>query len=110
MEIVSILSNLEYGDVKPAIKVLLDTDAGKEIRIVFKKGQEMKEHQTNHPIVVQVFEGSIDFGVLGDLHRLDRGMMIALPPAIPHQLTARTDSIVLLSLSKSDTVSRVEKI
>ncbi len=110
MEIVSILSDIEYGDTKPAIKVLFNNASVKEIRIVFKEGQEMREHKTRHPIVVEIVDGSIDFGVGGTVHRLDKGMLIALEADVPHNLVARAPSIVRLSLSKADTVERVQQV
>lgn len=110
MEIASILSDIEYGDAKPAIKVLFNNASVKEIRIVFRKGQEMREHQTAHPIVVEIVDGSIDFGVSGAMHRLDKGMLIALDASVPHNLIALEDSIVRLSLSKADNVERVQQV
>lgn len=110
MEIASILSDIEYGDTKPAIKVLFNNASVKEIRIAFKEGQEMREHQTNHPIVVEIVEGAIDFGVAGTVHHLDKGMLIALEAGVPHNLVARASSIVRLSLSKADTVERVQQV
>lgn len=107
----SLLENIEYKEDRPAIKVLLDTEAGKEIRIVFKKGQVMKKHQAPFPIVVEIFDGAIDFGV-NDEHtfNLKRGDLIALDSSVPHDLVALEDSIVRLSLSKKDTAQRVENV
>lgn len=110
MKIASFTQDVMYHETRPTIQVLLDTDAGKEIRIAFKKGQVMKEHQTPFPIVVQVFEGAIDFGVKGEIQELKRGDMIALAGGVPHDLTAMDDSIVRLSLSTADSVKRVKKI
>lgn len=110
MEIASLLSDIEYGDTKPAIKVLFNNAAVKEIRIVFKKGQEMMEHKTSYPIVVEIVDGRIDFGVSGTMHRLDKGMLIALDADVPHNLVALSDSIVRLSLNKADTVERVQQV
>ena len=63
MESVNILENLDYNEDKVAISVLFETETTKEIRILFKKGQLMKKHQTKFPITVEIVEGAIDFGV-----------------------------------------------
>lgn len=110
MHLASLSENIEYHDNKPAIKVLLETDAGKEIRIVFKKGQVMKEHKTPFPIVVEIFEGEINFGVNGEVHTLPKGSLIALAGLIPHDLQATEDSIVRLSLNKADSAQRVKDV
>lgn len=110
MKLASFNDELIYHESRPTIKVMLNTDAGKEIRIAFRKGQIMKEHQTPFPIVVQVFEGAIDFGVKNEIHHLKRGDMIALSGGVPHDLKATDDSIVRLSLNTADSVQRVEKV
>ncbi|MTG99495.1 MULTISPECIES: cupin domain-containing protein [Myroides] len=110
MDKANILENLTYGDSKPAIAILIDNAATKEIRIAFKSGQEMKEHKTKFPIVVHIIKGNIDFGVNSERYNLKEGDIITLEPNVPHDLLAKADSIVRLTLNKSDTISRVEKV
>lgn len=110
MKLASFTQDVMYHDERPTVQVMLNTDAGKEIRIAFRKSQVMKEHQTPFPIVVQVFEGAIDFGIRGEIQQLKKGDMIALEGGVPHDLNAQEDSLVRLSLSTSDSVKRVEKV
>ncbi|TVZ27493.1 quercetin dioxygenase-like cupin family protein [Gillisia sp. Hel_I_86] len=110
MKTASLTNDLEYNEKNPNIKVLLDTNSGKEIRIVFKKGQIMKKHQTPFPIVVEIFEGSIEFGVNEEVHMVKKGDLLALEANVPHDLIAVEDSIVRLSLNKADSAKRVEDV
>ncbi len=110
MKIASLTQDLIFNEKKPAINIMLETETSKEIRIVFKKGQIMKEHKTPFPIVVQVFKGAIDFGINGDKQHLLAGSLIALDGGVSHDLTALEDSIVRLSLSKKDNLERVKSI
>lgn len=110
MKTSSLLKNIEYKESKPAINVLFETEATKEIRIVMRKDQLMKKHQTPFPIVVEMFEGDLDFGVEGEIYHLKRGDILALEASIPHDLIAKSDCIVRLTLSKADSVQRVEKV
>ncbi len=110
MKTASLLKDLEYNDKKPAVQVLMDTDSSKEIRIAMKKGQVMKEHKTPYPIVVELFEGVISFGVNGEIYTVNKGDLLSLEGNVPHDLTAKEDSIVRLTLSKSDTVDRVKGV
>ncbi|MFC5195102.1 MULTISPECIES: cupin domain-containing protein [Bizionia] len=110
MKTASITDQLVYKTDKPAISVLLDSDHSKEIRIVMRKGQIMKEHKAPAPIVVSIFEGAIEFGVNGEKLQLKKGDLIALEAHVPHDLLCTADCIVRLSLSKTDSVNRVERV
>lgn len=106
----NILENLEYNDDKVTITPLMETEISKEIRIVFKKDQIMKEHKTGYPISVEIFDGEIDFGVEGKTHTLVKGDIVVLDANVKHDLKANSDSIVRLTLSKKDTVNRVKGV
>ena len=110
MKTASIYQDLEFNENKPAIKVLLETDFTKEIRILLNKGQEMKEHQTPYPIVVELVSGAIIFGVEGKEYDIEKGGLLTLAGGIPHHLIAKEESIVRLTLRKSDSYARVEDV
>lgn len=110
MKTASLYKDLTYQDAKPLVQPILETDFTREIRILFKQGQVMKEHQTPFPIVIEIAEGEIDFGTSGTVHHATKGDLISLAGGIPHDLTALTDSIVRLTLSKPDRTERVEAV
>ncbi|HHG85237.1 MAG TPA: cupin domain-containing protein [Bacteroidetes bacterium] len=110
MKTASLFENLEFQDQKPAIKVLFDTAFTKEIRIALKAEQVMKKHQTPFPIVVELVDGELDFGVNGEVLHLKKGDLIALDGGVPHDLKAITNSVVRLTLTKSDEANRVKNV
>ncbi len=110
MKSASLFSDLEYNPDRPAISVLMETEHSKEIRILLVSGQEMKEHKTPYPIVIEVFEGNILFGVKGDVHELKKGDVVSLEGGIHHDLKAQSDSIIRLTISKMDSLKRVQKV
>ena len=110
MKIASLTEGIVYGETKPAITVLFESESTKEIRIALKAGQIMKEHKTPYPIVVEIFKGKIDFGVEGEVMQLEAGGLITLSGNVPHNLTAVENSIVRLSLSLKDKVERVRNV
>jgi len=110
METASFYNSLNYNENKIATSVVIETSFSKEIRILLKKEQVMKEHKAPFPIIVHVLEGDIDFGVENEVYKLTQGDIITLDSNIPHDLKACEDSIVRLTLSKFDNVSRVEDV
>ena len=110
MKVASFLEDIKFSEHKPAVSLLLDTDFSKEIRIVFKKGQVMEDHQAPFAIIVQVIKGCIDFGLEDEKQLLKAGDLISLKPQIVHNLIAVEESIVRLTLSKSDTLKRVKSV
>ncbi len=110
MKVASFLENIKFNPDKPALSLLLDTHFSKEIRIVFKKGQVMEDHQAPFAIIVHVIKGIIDFGVNNEVLKLNEGDILSLKPQEIHNLLAIEDSIVRLTLSKTDSVKRVKKV
>lgn len=110
MESANIYEGVEYSESKPKVTVLFETNFTKEIRIVMQQGTIMKEHKTAHPIVVEILEGNIDFGIEQQIRTLIKGDIIALEGNIPHDLKANNNSIVRLTLTKYDNANRVKGV
>ena len=110
MKTASIYQDLEFNENKPAIKAILETDFTKEIRILMRENQEVKEHQTPFPIVVELLEGEIIFGVEGQNYEVKKGDLLTLSGGVPHNLIAKKESVIRLTLSKLDSSKRVEGV
>lgn len=101
---------LVFNVEKPMIKVILETDYTKEIRIALAGKVEMRKHQAPFPIVVHVLKGEMNFGVQEDVHLMSEGSIIALDANVPHNLIATQDCVVRLTLLKQDTLDRINKV
>lgn len=106
----SILKDVEFNEIKPVINVLFETNFTKEIRIAMKAGTKMNRHKTPFPIVVEVVEGNIYFGVENSILDLEKGNLIALEGGVPHDLNAKQDSVIRLTLTKYDQTDRVKNV
>lgn len=110
MKTASLFNELEFNANKPVINVLFETSFTKEIRIAMQEGTDMKKHQTPYPIVVELIEGEINFGVENEILMLKKGDLIALDGGVPHDLKATKDSIIRLTLTKYDKAKRVKNV
>lgn len=110
MKTSSLLSNIVFQENKPKVDLLMETAFTKEIRIVFQKNQFMREHTSPEPIVVEIYDGVIEFGVNGEKYLLKKGDILTLDAKIPHDLLALESSIVRLTLSKKDEKERVQNV
>ncbi len=108
MKTADLNKDLKFDEHKPIITVLLETTFTKEIRIAMQKGTKMKEHKTPFSIVVEIVDGNIDFGVNSANHNLLKGNLIALDGNVPHDLEAKENSIIRLTLTKNDEINRVK--
>ncbi len=110
MKTASFFTDLEFSDKHVTITPILESNFGKEIRIAFKEGQVMKEHKTKFPITVMTLQGSIEFSIGDMITILNTGDIIAVDGNIMHALKATQESVVRLSLHKSDSVARVSGV
>lgn len=110
MNIESFNEHLDFNDDRIVTKVILETPFSKEIRILLKNGQIMKSHKAPFPIIIHVLEGKINFGFEGEIISLKKGDIITLESSISHDLTAKENSVVRLTLSKPDDANRVKNV
>lgn len=110
MKIQSFTTDLVFDTERIQTKVILETSFSKEIRIALSKGQLMKEHKAPFPIVIHVLQGSINLGSEGEIQEMNAGDLITLVANVTHDLRANENSIIRLTLSKLDTIARVESL
>ncbi len=99
-----------FAEEKVDVKLILETSFTKEIRILLKQGQIMKEHKTPFAIVIHLLKGEIEFGVDGVKTIITSGDILTLDGNVPHDLKALKESVVRLTLSKLDKEERVEDV
>ena len=110
MKKIAFNEEIEFDLNRVNTKLIVETSFSKEIRILMKKGQIMKEHKTPFPIVIHLLKGNITMRIKDEDVFLQNGDIISLDGNIPHDLTAIDDAIIRLTLSKLDKVERLDSV
>ena len=95
---------------KPKIRLLTETPFSKEIQICLGEGALMKEHKAPGAITIELFSGCIELGSPDSSTLMKPGDIAVFEANILHSLLAKENSIVRLSLSKNDTITRVQNL
>jgi quercetin dioxygenase-like cupin family protein len=80
-------------------KTLFKKSDFRMVLIVMDKGAILKEHHADGTISVQILKGSIDFRVQGESHSLQANSVLTLGASIKHELEARENSAILLTIA-----------
>lgn len=70
------------------------------ILLHLKPGENIPEHQARGPISVHCLGGEVQFSAGEERTDLRAGLLITLKAGLPHALTAREDSLLLVTLSE----------
>lgn len=110
MTIQSFTKGADFEGDRIKTQVILETSFSKEIRILLPKGETMKDHKSPFPIIIQIVDGYIELGVEGSFSLMQTGDVIDLKGGVMHNLIAKENTIVRLTLSKHDKVERVNEV
>src|SRR6185312_2983031 len=80
-------------------KLLLKADDLRVLLVAMETGAKLKEHHADGTVSVHALEGKLCIHVHGQTHILCAGQILTLAPGIKHDLEARTDSAVLLTIA-----------
>ena len=100
--------NNELNELK--ITPIYNDDFTKEIQIILPNGKAMQDHKAPGIIVVQVLKGEIDFNLEGKTINLKELMSIKVAANVVHNLLAKKDSLIRLTLSNNDDLKRVKSV
>jgi quercetin dioxygenase-like cupin family protein len=98
----SLLDEIFFNEDYPALHILVNTPFTKEIRITMRAGQTLPEKANKYPISISIVQGKLQLVSEGHKMDLGRGEIISLNPDTPHSLTAMEESIIRLTITKSD--------
>ena len=67
----------------------------------FAAGQELTEHTSAQPAILEFLEGEADLTLGEDRREVAPGAWVYMAPNLPHSVVARTRLVMLLTLIKS---------
>ena len=79
-------------------RTLLKSGGGKSVLFAFDAGQELTEHTNPNHALIQVLTGTIQITLAGRPETLRPGMMLHMPPQLPHAVRADEPATFLLTL------------
>jgi quercetin dioxygenase-like cupin family protein len=86
-------------------RTLLRTANTRVVLFGFTEGQELTEHTSTQSAVVQILSGECEFSLGGIPHSAKAGDLIYMPPNLRHAVSATKQFSMLLTLTKTETVS-----
>jgi quercetin dioxygenase-like cupin family protein len=81
-------------------RTLLNDDRAKIVLFGFSAGQELSEHTSSMPAIVQFLSGSARVTLGPDSVAAGSGTWIHMPAGLPHSIHTQTPVVMLLTLLK----------
>ena len=95
----SLRSELKLNNNTHAQIALSKKDGLTVALFLFQAGAILKEHCAAGSVVIQVIEGEIQTHIDGKVHELSSGQLLILEPKIQHDVFARRESVVLVTIA-----------
>ena len=93
------LSKLRAREADVNSKTLLKTDTLRIVLIALRAGAKLHRHHADGRLSLQVLEGKVDFSAENEQCQLTPGMLIGLDAKVLHEVVARTDAVLLLTIA-----------
>jgi quercetin dioxygenase-like cupin family protein len=88
-----------FRDDRPYVQVLSDLGSARVVLIAFRAGQQLTEHRSPGQVLMQALRGRVTIETPADSVRLQAGLLLRLDAGIPHSVIARTDALMLLTIT-----------
>ena len=79
---------------------LLREDGLRTLLLHLKAGEQVPEHQTRGAITVHCLKGEATFVSGAERAELSSGVLISVAPEMPHNVVARQDTLLLVTISE----------
>lgn len=98
---VRLSGELDYKDGDVIAKNILSNNNGSVTLLAFDYNAMIARHQVDADVLVSVIEGSVEFEIDDQRHKLDTGDSIIMPANTPHTVIALSKAKVVLTRIKA---------
>ena len=95
-EVHGIADQVEIGSDKVHFKQIFSNENGGVVLVAFKAGQKLDTHVAPAELMVNVLEGEIEFTMLDKMSIIKSGEFQLVGAGVPHSVTAKVDSKLML--------------
>lgn len=95
-EVHSLADQIQPSGENPRFRRIFETANGGVVLLGLKAGQNLAEHLAPAELMVNVLEGSIEFTMIDKPHIINAGEFLLVGEGVPHSVTAKADSKVML--------------
>ncbi|HET9100566.1 MAG TPA: cupin domain-containing protein [Acidobacteriaceae bacterium] len=103
------LKKIHARETNVSSTTLLKTDTLRIVLMALRAGAALHEHHADGRLSVQVLEGEIDFSAENSKSQLGPGMLLSLGARVPHQVIARSDAALLLTIAWPSSETEAER-
>ncbi|MDE6028313.1 MAG: cupin domain-containing protein [Muribaculaceae bacterium] len=100
-EVHVLADQVENGADRVHVKNIFSNKNGGVALLAFKAGQKLDTHTAPAEVMVTVLEGEIEFTILDKPHTLKAGEFLLMGENVPHSVSAKADSKVMLTKVKA---------
>lgn len=97
--VAQILNERDWRGADHTALTLRHAPALRQVLIALRRDGQLAEHQAAGEIAIQVLQGEIVVDVAEGSHTLVEGDLLNVAPGLPHRVTARQESVFLLTLA-----------
>lgn len=100
-EVYDLSSQINAAKDKATFRNIFDNANGGVSLLALEAGQNLAEHLAPAEVMVYVLEGEIEFTLMDQRHKLRTGEFLLMGEGVPHSVTAKDDSKIMLIKIKS---------
>lgn len=95
-----LIDMIQVQDNSIVSRQIIKKPNGNVTLFAFDKGESLTEHTSPYEALVQILQGKVVVTIGGQLQEVGEGEIILLPPNIPHGLSAKEKTKMILTMVK----------